>query len=153
MQHKCSIGKPCHLYYTTVYAFKNTQKDDSDRFISIGTKACRRLMHMGSIALENAAAENTSTVGDAINDAMNDKGDWSEGLSRMLSGMCANLSKALCSSAMGHLITSNDGSRFQFSHGFTHLLVSQAIDVLDGKDVEFCIRTNYSKALKDKVLW
>ena len=71
----------------------------------------------------------------------------------MLSGMCANLSKAVCSSTMGHLIVSNDGSRFQFPHNFTHLLVSQAIDVLDGKDGEFCIGTNYSNALKDKVLW
>ena len=38
------------------------------------------------------------------------------------------------------------------SHGSINLLVSQAIGILDGNDGEFCIRTNYLKALKDKVL-
>ena len=89
-------------------------------------------MRMRSIALENTEAENT-TIGDEMNDESKDKETWTEGLSRMLSGMCANLSKAVCSSTMAHLIVSNNGSRFQFSHGFPNLLVSQAMDVLDGK--------------------
>ena len=71
----------------------------------------------------------------------------------MLSGMCTNFSKSVCCSTMSHLIVSNNGPRFQFSYGFPNLLVSQGIDVINGKDDEFRIRTNYSKALKDKVLW
>jgi hypothetical protein len=67
--------------------------------------------------------------------------------------MSANLSKAVCSSTLGHLIVSNNGSRFQFLHDFTNLLVSQAIDVLEGKEGSFRIRTNWSKARKEKVSW
>ena len=38
------LGKPCHLFYATCYAFKSTQKDDANRFVLIGTKIIRRLM-------------------------------------------------------------------------------------------------------------
>ena len=63
------------------------------------------------------------------------------------------MSKAVCSSPLAHPIVSNDGSRFEFSHGFTDLRVSQAIDVLCDKEDKFLIRTNYSKGLKEKVPW
>ena len=109
-------------------------------------------MHMRSITLENAEAENI-TIGDEMNDESKDKETWTEGLSRILSGICANFSKAVCSSTMAHLITSNDGTRFQFSHGFSNFLVSQAIDVLGGKSTAVCMRHNYSKMVQEKVVW
>ena len=111
-------------------------------------------MRMRSIALENAEAENT-TMGDEMNDASKDKETWTEGLSRMLSGMCATFLKAVCSSTMAHLIVSNNvsSSRLQFSRGFSNLQVSPAIDVLDGKPADFCMRHNYSKTLQEKVVW
>ena len=71
----------------------------------------------------------------------------------MLSGICANLSKAVCGSTLAHLIIDNDSSRFQYSHGFTNLLVSQTLDVQEGKKGQFLIRTNYSKVQKKKVMW
>ena len=67
--------------------------------------------------------------------------------------MSANLSKAVCSSTLGHLIVSSNGSRFQYSHDFANLLVSQAIDVLGGKEGNFRICTNCSKSAKEKVYW
>ena len=72
---------------------------------------------------------------------------------KMLPGICANLSKTVCNSTMGHLVVRHDDSRFQYSHGFTNLLVSQAIDVMDGKDGQFCIRTNFSRVQKANMLW
>ena len=105
------VGDSCHIFYTTACAFKNTQKDDADRFIRTGRKVSRRLMRMKIIALENAEAENT-TIGDEINDESKDKETWTEDLSRILSGICANFSKAVCISTMAHLIGSNNGSRF-----------------------------------------
>ena len=48
------MGAPCHLFYTSTYAFKNTQKEDSDRFVHIGTRVCKRLMRMKAIARQNA---------------------------------------------------------------------------------------------------
>ena len=78
---------------------------------------------------------------------------FSEGLSRILSGVMANMSKACISVPMAHFIVCNNGSRFQFSHKFAHLLVSQMLDVLGGKEGRFRVRTNYSKARKQKVFW
>ena len=100
---------------------------------------------MKTTALENAEMEND------IKSTTNT--DFSEGVSRMLSGMCANMSRAMCSSPMTHLIVSNDGSRSEFSYGFTNLLLTQAVDVLEGKEGEFRIRTNFSKTKNEKVFW
>ena len=49
---------------------------------------------------------------------------------------------------MGHLIMSNDGSRFQYSHDTTNLLVSQTMDVLNGKAVRFTMRRNQAPHAK-----
>ena len=139
------VGEPCHMYYICNYTSKNTQKEDSERFIIIGTQVYRRLYRMRTTALENSEMENdTESTTNA---------DFSEGISRMLSGMCANMSEAVCSSPMAHLIVSNDRSIFEFSHSFINLLVSQAVDVLEGKESEFWIRTNFSKAKNEKVFW
>ena len=78
--------------------------------------------------------------------------DFSEGLSRMLSGMCASVSKVVCSTTMAYLIVSNERSLFQFLHEFTHFLVSQIFDILDGKEGEFSIRTNYSMLERHRVM-
>ena len=48
------IGEPCHIYYNAAYAFKDTQKEDSERFLRIGTQVIRRLRRMEAIARENA---------------------------------------------------------------------------------------------------
>lgn len=141
------IGEPVHLYYNTAYAFKDTQKEDSDRFIRIGTQVVKRLQRMKAIALENATTGSEADVVEISGP------DFSEGLSRILSGICANMSKAVCSSTMAHLIVSNDGSRFEYSHGFSNLLVSQTIDVLNGKEGRFRVRNNFSKTKKESVLW
>ena len=107
---------------------------------------------MKSIALENAAREGEST---SVQEVMGTGvvPDFSEGLSRFLSGMCANISRDICSSTMAHLIVSNDGSRFEFSHDFVNFLVSQMRDVLNGKDAQFRIRSNYSKKEKRTLMW
>ena len=140
------IGEPCHMYYNTNYTTKNTQEEDSDRFIRIGTQVCKSLVRRRTAAIERAVNSNTDIPSD------NDP-DFAEGLSRMLSGIGASLSRAVCSSTMANLIVSNDGARFEYSHDTTNLLVSQAEDVLDGKEGEFRIRTNVSKHTKEKVMW
>ena len=139
------IGEPCNLFYAMCYTFKMTQKEDADRFILIGTKVIRRLMHMRSIALQNAELNKS--------DEENDKKHWLESFTRLLSGMSASLSKAVCSSIMGRFIVCNDGTRFQYSRGFAKLLVGQALDVLEGGEGNFRICTNLSKNTIEKVYW
>ncbi len=43
---------------------------------------------------------------------------------------------------MAHLMPSNGGSSFVFSHVFSDLLVAQMEATLEGQDINVCIRTN-----------
>lgn len=140
------MGEPCHLFYATSYAFKDTQKDDSERWLRIGTQVIKRILRMRQIANQNAIMENREPD-ERVS-------DFGEGLSMLLSAMCANLSKAICSSTMAHLlIVNNDGQRFEFSHEFSNILVGQMVDVLEGRGGRFRVRTNYSKAQGTIVRW
>eukprot|EP00986_Skeletonema_menzelii_P019921 scaffold29575_cov320-Skeletonema_menzelii.AAC.1 len=135
-----------HLFYATAYAFKDTQKEDSERFIRIGTQVIRRLLRMRRIAEMNAAQENREVEEQVP--------DFGEGLSRILSCMNANMTKAICSSTMAHLLILNkDGQRFEYSHDFSNILVSQMEDVLEGGEGSFRIRTNFSKTTGETVRW
>jgi len=138
------IGSPTHVHYITNYSFKDTQPEDRARHLRIGTQVIRRLLRMKT----NAANQDGE---DQDNDS--DQANFTEGLSRILSGMSANLSKAVCSSTLAHFIICNDGSRFNFSHGFSQLLASQAMDVLNGKPGNFRIRRNFSKETEKAVMW
>ena len=140
------VGVVAHLFYATAYAFKDTQKEDSERFIRIGTQVIRRLLRMKQIAIENAARENRS---------LEEPGpDFGEGLSMLLSGMNANMQKAICSSTMAHLLILNkDGQRFEYSHEFSNILVGQMEDILEGKEGCFRIRSNFSKTTGQTVSW
>jgi hypothetical protein len=65
-----------------------------------------------------------------------------EGLCRVLSGLNAATTRNVISATMAHLIPSNGGSRFVFSHDFSELLVGQLEATLEGQDVNVCIRTS-----------
>ena len=139
------LGESGHLYYASLYTTKDTQKEDSERFRRIGTQVITRIMRERYLAAENARLENREP------DARGP--DFGEGLSMLLSGMNANMNKAICSATMAHLlINSKDGQRFEFSHEFTNILVGQMEDVLEGKEGHFRIRTNRSKS-KQIVRW
>lgn len=138
------MGEPCHLFYASAYAFKDTQSEDSERFIRIGTQVIKRLLRMQQAAAENARLENREPAERVP--------DFGGGLSMLLSGMCANLNKAICSATMAHLLI-NKEQRFEYSHQFTNVLVGQMEDVLDGKEGHFRIRKNHSKTQNTTVLW
>lgn len=61
-------------------------------------------------------------------------------------------SRHVVSSPMAHLNTSLDGARFQYSHEFVNLLVTQIDATLDGLPVDVCVRKNKSKT-GETVLW
>ncbi len=65
-----------------------------------------------------------------------------EGLCRVLSELNAATTRKVISAIMAHLIPSNGGSRFVFSHDFSELLVGQLEVTLEGQDVNICIRTS-----------
>ena len=145
------------MYYATCYSFKNTQKEDAEKWLIIGTTVIRRLQRMQAEATEKAAREAEARRSDAAvlldDDEQDDTADFGKGLGHFLSAMCASLSQDVVSSTMAHLTVCYDGTRFQFSHDFVNMLVSQMSDVLNGKEGQFRIRSNYSKVSQRKVFW
>ncbi len=67
---------------------------------------------------------------------------FQEGLCRVLSGLNAAATRNVISATMAHLIPSNGGSCFVFSHKFSDLLVSQKEATLEGQDINVRIRSN-----------
>ena len=124
------VGDPYHMYYITLYNLKSTQEEDGERNRRIAQTIIRRLLR-----IQNAANSGKRDRGD-------DENDFVEGLCRMLGGMNAATSRYIVSSTMAHLLVCQGGTRFQFSHGFTDLLVGQLEAALEGKPVDFRLRTN-----------
>ena len=88
-------------------------------------------------------------------DRSDEENDFVEGLCRMLGGMNAATSRYIVSSTMGHLLICQGGTRFQFSHDCTDLLVGQLEAALEGKPVDFRLRVNRhkKKELFGRILW
>ena len=124
------VGDPYHMYYITLYNLKSTQEEDGERKQHIAHTIIRRLLR-----IQNEANSGNRDRGD-------DENDFVEGLCRMLGGMNAATSRYIVSSTMAHLLVCQGGTRFQFSHGFTDLLVGQLEAALEGKPVNFRLRTN-----------
>ena len=78
--------------------------------------------------------------------------DFVEGLCRLLSGVTTHLSSTVVRAPLAHVLLVK-GSRFQFSHSFSNLLLTQIIDYLDGeKEISFYLRRGYSNSVKE-VQW
>lgn len=110
------IGDFAHVYYSTLYTSKTTQKDDTASFLAVSNALDRRIT--------KAMNEGTAS----------DEPDFVEGLSRVLSGIRAHLSSNVMSATMGHLLVTQ-GSRFSFSHSFSNLLLTQLQDLINEKEV------------------
>jgi len=65
--------------------------------------------------------------------------------------MNAATSRYVISATMGHLLICQGGTRFNFSHDFTNLLVTQLEAALDGKPIDFRLRINRYR--KQRIVW
>ena len=75
--------------------------------------------------------------------------DFVEGLCRLLSGITAHLSSTVVSAPLAHVLIVK-GSRFQFSHDFGNLLLTQIIDYLDGdKEMSYYLCRGYNTSGKE----
>ena len=129
------IGDYGHMYYVTLYVNKGNQKEETKAHLNT-TNALSRRLHR-QIANKNVSDEATP--------------DFVEGLSRVLSGIRAHMLSSIISPPLAHLLVCQD-SRFSFSHEFSHLLVSQIEDYLDGNTINFKPRNRKSKDGK-KTYW
>ena len=127
------------MYYITLYNLKSTQDEDSDRVKRIVQSIIKRLVR----------------IQDEISCGLRDKSDeddsFVEGLCRVLGGLNAATSRYVVSSTMAHLLMSQDGTRFKFSHDVSDLLVGQIEACLEGDVVDFRIRINSYK--RKRVVW
>ena len=118
------IGDRSQVFYSTLYCGKSTQKEDSERQQRISDSINRRLLRIESEILDGTRTK------DEVQDG------FVEGLCRMLSGMNAATSRNVISATMQHLLVSNGGSRFNFSHGFGNLLLGQLETTLEGQPID-----------------
>jgi len=137
------IGDASNTFYLTCYGSKSTQKEDREKKERILKALIRRLKRL-QMERERCLLENRE----------DDRSDFAQGLSMVLSAMNASTSSDVVSSPMAHYLVQNGGSRFKASHGPKHLLIYQMEDTLDNKAVNFTLRrTNKSKANGTVVRW
>ena len=75
--------------------------------------------------------------------------DFVNGLCLLLSGITAHLSSTVVSAPLAHVLIVK-GSRFQFSHEFGNLLLTQIIDYLDGEnEISYYLRRGYNNSGKE----
>ncbi len=110
------IGNVLQVFYSTLYTSKSTQEENSDKQLRIGRAAIKRIQRL----LDDQGLRDTSK--ERCNQDRLETSFW-EGLCRVLSGLNAETTRN--SATMAHLIPSNGGLRFVFSHDFSDLLVSQ----------------------------
>ena len=132
------IGDASQVFYSTLYTSKSTQEEDSERTKRIAETIIRRLI----------------CIQDEVRQGLRDDHEddsFIEGLCRMLGGLNAATSRYVVSSTMAHLLISQGGTRFKFSHGMSDLLVSQLEACLEGKPVDVRLRVNAYK--KERLVW
>ena len=132
-------GDRSHVYYSTCYCGKNTQKEDRERSDRTNHACSKRLYKQ-----QQQVADGTLNKGSL-------KDGFVEGLCRMLSALHASYSRMVISATMQHRLVCNGGTRFLFSHQFNNLLLTQLEAILDGKDVKVRIRSN--KLCGEQMLW
>jgi hypothetical protein len=130
------IGSPRCVFYVLHYATKSTQKEDRGvDFDKIGYSVMKRIIK------EKAKIDLIMEEDKAEVQQNNDDYCFREGLSRFLIGMSVHLSSDVISSTMAHLLISQNGSRFSFSHKFKDLLVNQMLNFLNGDVIaDFVLR-------------
>ena len=124
------IGDVWQVYYSTLYGSKSTQKEDSDRVQRVLQTVVRNLSKIEEDILMGRRSEKFGP-----DDA------FTKALCVMLSGLRAATSRHVVSATMAHLLMSFDGHRFQFSHKFGHLLVSQLEATIEGNPTDCRLRS------------
>jgi hypothetical protein len=99
------LGDASQVFYSTLYTSKSTQDEDSKKQMRIGSVVIKRIKHLLDENQTNGCAQTTSEPSFG-------------GLSRVLSGLNAAITRNVFSSTMAHLISCNNGSRFVFHTSF-----------------------------------
>jgi hypothetical protein len=144
------IGDVSQVFYSTLYMSKSTQEEDSEKELWIGHADIERIKRLldknSSLTIQpNNINHKHKFMGQTSNDGCNQarlEPSFHNGLSRVLSGSNAVMTRNVISATMAHIIPLNGGSCFVFLHDFLDLLVGQMEGKLEGQDINVCIRMN-----------
>jgi hypothetical protein len=126
------MGNCNYIYYGTLYNTKGNQEEEQFRFLKYCTALAKRIrrLRQDEMEIENQFGNNVEVR------SYSQTPIFSIGLGHVLSGIIAHLSSSVISATMAwHLI--NKESRFQFSHEFSHILLSQFESWLRDEDIHF----------------
>jgi hypothetical protein len=137
-----TMGNRNCIYYVTLYNTKGNQEEESFPFLRHCTAIAKRLRK-----LRNQEREITRDLRNEFDheDALRTPApNFKVGLGHVLSGILAHLSSTVLSATMAWHLVMKD-SRFQFSHDFSQILLSQFESWLLGDDIQFRYRRNKNK--------
>ena len=161
------VGSPRCVFYVVHYTTKSTQKEDRGTdYDKIGHQVMKRIVkekerleHMRMMQHSDNERESDGSNDDVHDNVDNDDlvdpdYPFKEGLSRFLIGMSVHLSQDVISATMAHLLMSQKGTRFSFSHEFRDLMVGHMINHLTGKPTsDFVLRRRNKGSSGDLYLW
>ena len=150
-----TMGDPSHTYYTTLYKTKDTQAEDKAAYHRIIASLGKRLWrkHQMQLVQQQQEEEEDENTTSSRNQQKQEQCHI-EGLGRVITGLNALLSRDVVSSTMAHLLISQGGERFIYSHGFSYLLLHNLENILEGKGtIGFRFRTNWNKDKKERISW
>jgi hypothetical protein len=133
-----AMGNRNCIYYVTLYNTKGNQEEKQFPFLKHFTAIAKRIRKL---------CEKENEIRDQIenDEEINiEEPHFSVGLGPVFSGILAHLSSTVLSATMAwHLVLKE--SRFQFSHEFSHILLSQFKSWLVGEDIHFRYRRTKNK--------
>ena len=153
------IGSPRCVFYVVHYTTKNTQNEDKGPdFERIGRQVMARIQRekekkdqeLQDILL---CSSNQDMSEESRSSDDSKKESFREGLCRFLLGMSIHLSQDVVSATMAHLLLSQEGTRFSFSHTFKDLLLGQMLNRLSGKNPGDFVLRRRMKNETDADMW
>ncbi|KAL7451819.1 hypothetical protein ACHAWC_004215 [Mediolabrus comicus] len=134
-----TLGDASHTFYTTLYKSKDTQREDKMAYHRVHASLGRRLWRAQQRQQQQEKERNESCSPAEEGSIHKDKDDedqacFIEGLGRIMTGVNALLSRDVVSSTMAHLLISQGGERFTYSHEFEHILLQNMENILEEKD-------------------
>jgi len=162
-----TLGDPSHTYYTTLYKSKDTQAEDKMAYHRVNASLGRRLWRAQQQQqqqqqhqqeqLQQEQEQHEEKEGRGGKQEETDIDDQTcpvEGLGRVMTGINALLSRDIVSSTMAHLLISQGGERFTYSHEFFSISLQNIENVLEEKKtMYFRLRRNWSNTEKKTISW
>jgi len=137
-----TMGNMNCICYVTLYNTKGNQEEESFPFLRYCTAIAKHLRKLRN--QEREITRNLRNEFEHEDTLRIPEPNFKVGLGHVLSGILAHLSSTVLSATMSWHLVMKD-SRFQFSHDFSQILLSQFESWLLGDDLQFRYQRNKNK--------